>query len=292
MMLRGFRRGDGRLGARNHVLVLPSVVCADLVAERIGGLNAVAVTHQHGCGQVGDDVAHTERSLLGFATNPNVGAVVVVSLGCETIQGPRLAKRLGELGQTVDLVGIQALGGSAKAEAHGQASVARLRLGLDRLERVEAPLRDLRVGVRFASGGQGKAREVVECAVDSGASVVVAGRWPGADELLYGERARGRLASVPDPGHGAEQDVALAAAGAQIIVSFVGSGQAPIGFATCPVIASALDQDLFVALQDDFDLGPSADAWSSVIEVFNGGQCAAERRRACDFMLRRIARTM
>ena len=76
--LRGYRRADGRLGARNHILVLPSVVCADQTATLIGAeTGAISVVHQHGCGQVGDDVAHTERAFLGFATNPNIGATVV-----------------------------------------------------------------------------------------------------------------------------------------------------------------------------------------------------------------------
>jgi altronate dehydratase len=292
MKVHGYRRADGRLGAHNNVLVLPSVVCADLVAERIGATDAVAVVHQHGCGQVGDDVECTERSLLGFATNPNVGAVVVVSLGCETIQGVRLAKRLRECGQTVDFAGIQALGGSANAEAYGLAAVARLRQQLDRLERTEAEASDLRFGVRPARGFHHIAERLVEEMVDSGASVVVAGPWPGAAELAYGERADGRLAALPDPGHGAEQDVALAAAGAQVIVSFVGRGHAPTGFATCPVIAVGLDPDIFAALEDDFDMDGSGDVWSRLIAVFNGEPSASERRGARDFMLRRTARTM
>ncbi len=292
MKIRGYRRGDGRLGARNHILVLPSVVCANLVAERIGAAAAVAVVHQHGCGQVGDDVECTERSLLGFATNPNIGAVVVVSLGCETIQGSRLAKRISELGQTVDFAGIQVLGGSANAVAHGRAAVARLRQRLDRHERTEAPVEDLRVGVHPARGGHGHAQRLIEQVLDTGASVVVAGAWPGAAELIYGERAGGRLAAVSDPGQGAEQDVALAAAGAQIIVSFVGRGQAPIGFATCPVIAVGLDPDLFAALEDDFDMEGSGDVWGRLIGIFDGEQSASERRGARDFMLRRTSRTM
>jgi altronate dehydratase large subunit len=292
MKVHGYRRVDGRVGARNHVLVLPSVVCADLVAERIGAVDAVAVVHQHGCGQVGDDVECTERSLLGFATNPNVGAVVVVSLGCETIQGARLAKRLRELGQTVDFAGIQALGGSANAEAYGLAAVARLRRQLDSLERVEVDASEVRFGVRPARGFHDVAERLVEEILHSGASAVVAESWPGAAELSYGERANGRLAALPDAGRGAEQDVALAAAGAQVIVSFVGPGHAPTGFATCPVVAVGLDPEVFAALEDDFDMDGSGDVWSRLIAVFNGELSAAERRGARDFMLRRTARTM
>ena len=53
----GFRRRDGRVGVRNHVAVISSVVCANLVAERIAAAvpGCVALTHPHGCGHVGAD---------------------------------------------------------------------------------------------------------------------------------------------------------------------------------------------------------------------------------------------
>src|SRR5690606_8038484 len=67
-------------------------------------------------------------------TNPNVGAVVVVSLGCETIQGRRLARRIEDAGQRVAFVGIQAEGGTERAVAAGLAAVADLREVLDAID--------------------------------------------------------------------------------------------------------------------------------------------------------------
>jgi altronate dehydratase large subunit len=82
----GYPRPDGQIGVRNHILVLPTVVCANGVVERLdreaGTLPLALVTHQHGCGQVGDDLSLTVRTLSGIVANPNVGAVVLVSLGC------------------------------------------------------------------------------------------------------------------------------------------------------------------------------------------------------------------
>src|SRR6185437_9988593 len=81
----GYRRAGGAVGVRNHLLVLPSVVCSTHVAGEIAAAaDGVGVVHQHGCLQVGDDLQHSERLLTGVAANPNVGAVLVVSLGCET----------------------------------------------------------------------------------------------------------------------------------------------------------------------------------------------------------------
>src|SRR4051794_12466472 len=54
----GYRRHNGRVGVRNLVLIIPSVVCSNTVVQRIAQQvpECVFVTHQHGCSQVGDDV--------------------------------------------------------------------------------------------------------------------------------------------------------------------------------------------------------------------------------------------
>lgn len=286
--LRGYRRADGRLGARNHILVLPSVVCADQTASLIGTEEgAVAVVHQHGCGQVGDDVAHTERAFLGFATNPNVGAAVVVSLGCETIQGRRLANLIAERGQRLEFVGIQLMGGTANTVERGREAVGRLRLALATDSAVGAPITDLVLGI--ATDGHGEqAAALAAVAERAGAKAVVAlpGKRPPGAEGTFLEEA----------GDGAEQHVALAGAGAQVIVSLRGPGRPPHGFATGPVVAVAGDRDIFEALRDDFDLDGSAvgaeEIWQRALAAFNGEPTASERRGARDFVLRRIARTM
>jgi len=300
--LRGHRRGDGRLGARNHVLVLPSVVCADQTAALIGAEpGAIAVAHQHGCGQVGDDVAHTEKAFLGFATNPNVGAVVVVSLGCETIQGRRLAGLIEGRGQRLEFVGIQQLGGTFKTVDRGREAVGRLRAQLAEDRLVESGIGELVLGI--AGDGPGEAmHELAELALSAGASVVVAvpdqarSDWASAVGIDYGRRAPAGLSLVEHAGDGAEQHLALAGAGAQVIVSLRGPGRAPQGFATGPVIAVAGDGGIFAALEDDFDLDGSRSGadqiWRRAVDVFNGEQTASERRGARDFVLHRIARTM
>lgn len=100
-------------GCRRHLLVLPSVVCATRVAADIAdALGAVSITHQHGCSQVGDDGLQTRAAFEQIACNPNVAAAIVVSLGCETVQGSSLAVAIGERGRRVELAGIQLHGGS------------------------------------------------------------------------------------------------------------------------------------------------------------------------------------
>jgi altronate dehydratase len=100
---------------------------------------------------------------------------------------------------------------------------------------------------------------------------------------------------MADAGEGAEQQVGLAGCGAQVIVSLRAPGQAPIGFASCPVVAVAGDEEMYAALADDFDLGPDATAveiLERAVTAFNGDLTASERRGSRDFALRRLARTM
>jgi len=275
----GFRRPDGRFGVRNHLLVLPSVVCATHAAGEIARASgAVALTHQHGCLHVGDDLAHTGEALVGTAVNPDVGGVVVVSLGCETLKGRRLARRIGERGQRVRFVGIQQAGGTERAVAEGRAAVAELAGALARDVREPLPPGALTVGVDAAPGDPLAA-------------------------LLRGQlaaRGASALALGPDDGVGAETHVALAAAGAQVIVSLLRGERAPLGFVVCPVLAVGCGNPLAAALADDFDLAldgtpTEADAArvaDAALAAAAGIATASERRGARDFVLRRLAMTM
>ena len=96
-------------------------------------------------------------------------------------------------------------------------------------------------------------------------------------------------------GHGSQQHVALAAAGAQLIVAFTALDDGPVGSPICPVLAVAGPSDLHRAIADDFDLGPDAslDAlWSSALAALAGAQTAAEARGSRVFALERLAMCM
>ena len=72
---------------RNHLLIIPASVCSSETAVNIAKLvdGAIAIPHQHGCCEIGDDFDTTKRTLVGFGKNPNVGAVLVVGLGLSLI---------------------------------------------------------------------------------------------------------------------------------------------------------------------------------------------------------------
>jgi altronate dehydratase large subunit len=115
---RGFRRHDGRIGTRNHVLVVPTVICASVVAERVAAAVppvGVALPHLAGCGQLGPDMRVTHDTLAAYCAHPNVGAVIVVALGCEQVVAQTLADVATRHHKPVEIVAIQAEGGTVKA---------------------------------------------------------------------------------------------------------------------------------------------------------------------------------
>jgi altronate dehydratase large subunit len=119
---RGFRRADGRVGVRNHVLVVPTVVCAAVVSERIAAAvpGAVALPHLAGCGQLGPDMQVTHETLAAYCQHPNVGAVLVVALGCEQVVAQMLAEAARTAGKPSAIVSIQGEGGTPRATVKGR----------------------------------------------------------------------------------------------------------------------------------------------------------------------------
>jgi altronate dehydratase large subunit len=117
----GYLRPDGRAGVRNHLLVVPTVICASVVCERIASAvpGAVALPHQAGCGQLGPDMHTTHETLAAYCEHPNVGAVLVVALGCEQVIGQRLMDRAMRAGKPAEMLSIQAEGGTLRTIARG-----------------------------------------------------------------------------------------------------------------------------------------------------------------------------
>lgn len=89
----GFCRGDGRVGVRNEIWIIPTVGCVNSLAAAVaqaaqpyqagtvGGI--VAFSHPYGCSQLGEDQENTRRALAGLIRHPNAGGVLVLGLGCE-----------------------------------------------------------------------------------------------------------------------------------------------------------------------------------------------------------------
>lgn len=145
----GYRRPNGEAGTRNHVLVLSTVGCANGAVRRIGRLvpDAVTIPHVYGCSQLGDDLAQTTRVLEGFAAHPNVAAVLLVSLGCESLDSRALAESATARGANVHHLVIQEAGGTGATADRGAAIVRELLVDAARTPRVPIPLSELIAGL-------------------------------------------------------------------------------------------------------------------------------------------------
>lgn len=114
--LSGYGRADGQIGIRNRLLVLFTVVCAEEVSRRIAyGLEDAIVAGWRDCMAS----EHAATKMVRLAQHPNVGAVLVVSLGCECSNAGEIAARIGASGKPVELLSIQEAGGSRAAVARG-----------------------------------------------------------------------------------------------------------------------------------------------------------------------------
>jgi altronate dehydratase large subunit len=287
-------------GCRSHLLVLPSVVCATRVAADIAAaLGGVAITHQHGCSQVGDDGVRTRDAFELLACNPNVGATLVVGLGCETVQGAALATAIAARGGRVEFNGIQEQGGSQACVSQGIVLGERLLAEDARRARHAPALAEAVIGIE-ASHASPLAIALTERALAAGATVVVGASAhapvaAGAVAAFGAAAPAGVATSLTGAGGGAQQHVALAAAGAHVIVSFPRLDDAPVGFPVCPVITVAGGSALHSALADDFDLPANAGAgelWSLVLAALAGAETAAESRGSRVFALERLAMSM
>src|SRR2546430_5888048 len=147
----GSRRPDARVGIRNHVLVVPTVICSAVVAERIAASIApvgAALPHLAGCGQLGPDLALTHETLAAYCRHPNVGAVIVVALGCEQVVAQRLADEARRAGKDAYIVAIQSEGGTLRATAKGIDIARELAASVSRIERSWCPASSLIVSVK------------------------------------------------------------------------------------------------------------------------------------------------
>lgn len=157
-----YRRDGNAPGTRLHILVIPSVFCVNQEAMEIAdpyrpvawgdnGENYVhAVTHNSGCCQIGFDEEVTLRTLANLACHPNVGGVVIVSLGCSPLcVNDRLFEAVRDrAGDTfIRLVRVQEEGRTAAIEA-GRNAIEEMLGALKKRRREPMPLSDIALSVK------------------------------------------------------------------------------------------------------------------------------------------------
>jgi len=143
----GYLRENGRVGVRNHVIVLPvddlSNAAAEAVAAHIKG--TMAIPHPYGRLQFGADLDLHFRTLIGTGTNPNVAAVVVI--GIEPGWTKRVVDGIAASGKPVEGFSIE-LNGDISTVAAASRAAYRFMKHATTLRRTEHPIKDLWVSTK------------------------------------------------------------------------------------------------------------------------------------------------
>ncbi len=211
--MRGFLRSDGRKGIRNLVVVAYLVECAHHVAQEIAlpyrdrGVHLVGFS---GC----YPSVYADRIMTQLCLHPNVGAVLLVSLGCESFDRYRLERIVGASGRPVCALVIQESGGTAAAVARGRSWVEEAIGRLQQTQPVPMDVQELVVGTicggSDATSGL-SANPAAGCAFDllvqQGATAI----FEETGELIGCEQLMAQRAVTPELGREVVAAVAKAA---------------------------------------------------------------------------------
>ena len=236
MEFMGYVRPDGKVGARNYVAVIPSVTCANDVANAICHQVQGTITYLHhqGCCQMPPDLERVTDTLISLGMSPNVGAILIVSLGCEGTDHERMYKELSATGKHVEIIHIQELGGVSKA----------IQLGTDIARKLVIEISGLQ-------------RQPVDSSIEekSLGAIVKSGTRPIQGVLEYPQHVTDQkgLWIKDTPGREPEILTGMAATGAQFMMFSTGRG-APQGFPSMPVIKICGNPNTYQRMENDMDL--------------------------------------
>jgi altronate hydrolase len=196
----GYDRGPGRpdhlrYGTRNYIAIISTVNCSaatsKYVAEKVraSGIldkfpnvdGIVPLIHKQGCAMAYDGADHRQldRTLAGFARHPNVGAYILIGLGCETGQAMHLVE-----GEHLDLIilggkkkkplvlSIQECGGIGKTVEAGVKAVADLLPVVSEHRRVQLPAKHIMLGTN-CGGSDGNSGVTANPALGVASDLVV-----------------------------------------------------------------------------------------------------------------------
>jgi altronate hydrolase len=165
----GYLRPDGRAGTRNYLAIISTVNCSAHVCreiaryftpERLGDYpnvdGVIALTHGYGCAtRIGSqDYDLLQRTLVGMAVHPNVGAYLLVGLGCESNQPLDMLKKYPQHSQNIasqqapPVLMIQEIGGVRKTIQAGIEAVQQLLPQVNAVSRTAQPLSKLMLALQ------------------------------------------------------------------------------------------------------------------------------------------------
>ncbi len=143
----GFKRENGRVGVRNHVIILPlddlSNASSEAVAHNVKG--TMAIPHPYGRLQFGADLDLHFATLIGAGSNPNVAAVVVI--GIEESWTKKVVEGIAKTGKPVTGFGIEGHGDHETIMKASKVAKEYVQLATEQ-HRVECPIGDLWVSTK------------------------------------------------------------------------------------------------------------------------------------------------
>jgi (2R)-sulfolactate sulfo-lyase subunit beta len=143
----GYRRENGRVGVRNHVIILPvddlANAACEAVANNIKG--TLAIPHPYGRLQFGADLDLHFRTIIGTGANPNVAAVIVIGIEAEWTQ--KVVEGIAKTGKPVMGFGIE-LHGDHDTILRASKVAKEYVQWASELQRVECPVSDLWVSTK------------------------------------------------------------------------------------------------------------------------------------------------
>jgi altronate dehydratase large subunit len=202
----GYARPSGRPGTRNYVGILSTVSCANDVAwwisQKVRG--SVPFLHGQGCCQTKPDLDLVTRTLISLGWNPNLAAVLVVSLGCESVSGDSIAEGIARSGKPVERIAIQELGGAANAVKKGSRIARKMHSAISALERRPFDDAELVLGVKCGASdttsgltANPAVGSACDALVDRGASCIFGEttEFIGAEHILMRRAASEQVAA-------------------------------------------------------------------------------------------------
>lgn len=145
--IQGYRRENGRVGIRNHVIILPVDDISNAACESVGKVipGALALPHAYGRLQFGEDLELFFRTLIGTGSNPNVAAVVVI--GIEPGWTGRIVEGIAKTGKPVAGFSIER-SGDLKTIAEASRKAMEYVQWASELTRIECPLSEVYISVK------------------------------------------------------------------------------------------------------------------------------------------------
>ena len=188
----GYRRPDGKFGARNLVAVIPTTICANDVAQAICRQiqGTIGYFHHQGCCQLPSDLKRVTEVLIDLGLSANVGAALIVSLGCEGTDHQRVYETIKASGKPCEIILIQELGGTSAGIQAGMDAAQRLVMQISGQQRETCDISNLTMAIKCGGSDttSGMASNcvigyVADKLVDLGATVV----FGETTEFLGGE---------------------------------------------------------------------------------------------------------